>query len=89
MDFTMLVRLISLAALLAISGIGHCQYPLKPVTLVVAFPAGSDADLSARNLAQHAQKYANSQPIVVVNRPGASGAIACPPSRAISILPLK
>jgi tripartite-type tricarboxylate transporter receptor subunit TctC len=70
-----LVRLVSLAALIAISGTIQAQYPVKPVTLVVAFPAGSDADLSARNLAQHAQKYLSGHPVVVVNRPGASGAI--------------
>src|SRR5207244_2080201 len=31
--------------------------------------------LSGRNLAQHAQKFLNNQPILVVNRPGASTAI--------------
>jgi tripartite-type tricarboxylate transporter receptor subunit TctC len=61
--------------LLLACGALHAQYPAKPVTLVVPFPAGSDADLSARNLAQHAQKYIGTQPVVVVNRPGASGSI--------------
>ena len=37
--------------------------------------AGSDADLAARNLAQHAPRYLNGQSIVVMNQPGASGAI--------------
>jgi tripartite-type tricarboxylate transporter receptor subunit TctC len=50
-------------------------YPSKPITLVVAFPAGSDADLSARNLALHAQNLLGGQAIVVANRAGASGAI--------------
>lgn len=55
----------------------HAQsaYPSKPITLIAAFAAGGESDLSARNLAQHAQKYLNNQPLVVVNRVGASGQI--------------
>lgn len=49
-------------------------YPERPVTLVVPFSVGGDADLSARNLAAAAQKYVK-QPIVVSNRAGAGGAI--------------
>lgn len=66
---------IACAALLAIAGAAHAQYPSKPMTLVVPYSAGSDADLAARNLAQHAPRYLNGQPIVVMNQPGASGAI--------------
>jgi tripartite-type tricarboxylate transporter receptor subunit TctC len=50
-------------------------YPSKPITFIVPFAAGGDSDLSGRNLAQHAAKYLNNQPIVVVNRVGASGSI--------------
>jgi len=71
----MFVRVIALVALLAACGAVHGQYPAKPITLVVPFSAGSDADLAGRNLAEHAVKYLNHQPIVVVNQPGASGAI--------------
>jgi tripartite-type tricarboxylate transporter receptor subunit TctC len=53
----------------------HAQYPARPINLVVPFTAGSDADLAARNLAQHAPRYLNGQTIVVLNQPGASGAI--------------
>jgi putative tricarboxylic transport membrane protein len=53
----------------------HAQYPSRPINLVVPFTAGSDADLAARNLAQHAPRYLNGQNIVVMNQPGASGAI--------------
>jgi tripartite-type tricarboxylate transporter receptor subunit TctC len=66
--------MVSIVLLLACGAL-HAQYPAKPVTVVVPFPAGSDADLSARNLAQHTQKYLGNQPIVVANRPGASGSI--------------
>ena len=51
------------------------QYPSKPVTFVIPFAAGGDSDLSGRNVALHASKYLNNQPIVSVNRTGASGAI--------------
>jgi tripartite-type tricarboxylate transporter receptor subunit TctC len=53
----------------------HAQYPSRAILLVVPFTAGSDADLAARNLAQHAPRYLSGQSIVVVNQPGASGAI--------------
>ena len=67
----MLVQLIALVTLFAASGALHGQYPSKPMTLVVPFSAGSDADLAARNLAEHAVKYLGNQPIIVVNQPGA------------------
>ncbi|HKQ27164.1 MAG TPA: tripartite tricarboxylate transporter substrate binding protein, partial [Burkholderiales bacterium] len=50
-------------------------YPSKPITFVIPFAAGGDSDLSGRNVAVHASKYLNNQPIVSVNRTGASGAI--------------
>jgi tripartite-type tricarboxylate transporter receptor subunit TctC len=68
-------RLSAFALLALTCGTLHAEYPTKTVTIVVPFSAGSDADLSARNLAQHAEKYLGSQQIVVVNQPGASGAI--------------
>lgn len=70
-----LSRLCAFALLALACGTLHAEYPAKAVTIVVPFSAGSDADLSARNLAQHAEKYLGSQQIVVVNQPGASGAI--------------
>jgi len=63
------------AILFLVSGALHAQYPSRPITLVVPFTAGSDADLAGRNLAQHAPRHLNGQTIVVVNQPGASGAI--------------
>lgn len=50
------------------------NYPEKPVTMVVAFPAGGSADLIARSLAEH-MTAAWKQNVMVVNRAGASGNI--------------
>jgi tripartite-type tricarboxylate transporter receptor subunit TctC len=70
------LRLPAFALLAMLCGALHAQYPSKTVTIVVPFTAGSDADLSARNLAQHAEKYLGPQSnVIVVNQPGASGAI--------------
>lgn len=49
-------------------------YPDQPVTLVIPFSAGGDADGAARALAMIAQKTLG-QPLVPVNRAGASGGI--------------
>jgi tripartite-type tricarboxylate transporter receptor subunit TctC len=70
-----MMRALLLAGLLAASSLLHAQYPSRAILLVVPFTAGSDADLAARNLAQHASRYLNGQSIVVMNQPGASGAI--------------
>jgi tripartite-type tricarboxylate transporter receptor subunit TctC len=61
--------------LLFFAGTLQAQYPMRPINLVVPFPAASDADLAARNLAAHAPRYLNGQTIVVTNLPGASGSI--------------
>jgi tripartite-type tricarboxylate transporter receptor subunit TctC len=63
-------------ALLSACGAALAQgYPSKPITFVIPFAAGGDSDLSGRNIAQHAPKYLNNQPIVAMNRVGASGVI--------------
>lgn len=49
-------------------------YPSKPVTIVVPYPPAGQADLAARPLANALQAILK-QPFVVMNRPGAAGAV--------------
>ena len=49
-------------------------YPSRPVTIVVAFPPGGLADLTARPLATALERVLK-QPFVVTNKPGAAGAV--------------
>lgn len=51
------------------------DYPNKPIELICMFPGGSSADIVARLLADGLSKSLG-QPVIVVNRPGAGGAIA-------------
>jgi tripartite-type tricarboxylate transporter receptor subunit TctC len=50
-------------------------WPTKAVRLIVGFPGGSSPDLTARTLAEPLSR-ALGQPVIVENRPGASGNIA-------------
>ncbi len=50
------------------------KFPQRPIKLVVAFPAGGPTDLTMRQLAENASKILG-QPIIVENRPGASGSL--------------
>lgn len=70
-------KLCSLAlALAATLDIAHAQdtYPSKPVNMVVPFPPGGVADTVGRPVADAMARHLN-QPVVVVNRGGAGGAI--------------
>ncbi|WP_418119653.1 Bug family tripartite tricarboxylate transporter substrate binding protein [Variovorax sp. 350MFTsu5.1] len=50
-------------------------YPSHPIRLIVGFPAGGSADQSSRRLAEQLGRQLG-QPVIVDNRPGASGNIA-------------
>jgi tripartite-type tricarboxylate transporter receptor subunit TctC len=51
------------------------DFPVKPITLLVAFPAGGAGDVVMRAMAEVAGKKLG-QPVVVDNRVGASGTLA-------------
>jgi len=74
---TILHALVAAAANLALAALAQAQtaYPTRPVSLVVAFPAGSGADVIARIVAKGMETAAG-QTFIVVNRPGATGSIA-------------
>jgi tripartite-type tricarboxylate transporter receptor subunit TctC len=61
------------------------EFPTKPITLLVAFPAGGAGDIVMRAMAEIASKKLG-QPIIVDNRVGASGTLA-PATMAASAKP--
>jgi tripartite-type tricarboxylate transporter receptor subunit TctC len=72
-----LVAVLLLTAILAFGSVpGWAQYPTKPIELITPYGPGGESDLSARSLASVAHGYLG-QPVVVINRGGAGGAIAC------------
>lgn len=58
----------------ALPSLAQDSYPTRPVTLVVAYPAGGQNDIIARVVTQPLGGYWG-QPVVIDNRAGAGGAI--------------
>ena len=69
----MIRAFVAALALFATAAFGQV-FPSKPVHVIVPFPPGGGADALARTMAPYLQKLWG-QPIVVENRPGASGHI--------------
>jgi tripartite-type tricarboxylate transporter receptor subunit TctC len=69
------VVVVTLVILTTLSVLSYASdYPNKPITAIVPWGAGGGTDLNARVIAKEAEKYID-QPIVVVNREGATGTI--------------
>jgi tripartite-type tricarboxylate transporter receptor subunit TctC len=67
--------LLAAAAFALPAAAASTAYPAKPLKLIVPFPAGSGTDTGARVLGQWLTAKTG-QPVIVDNRPGASGFIA-------------
>jgi tripartite-type tricarboxylate transporter receptor subunit TctC len=68
------VTLAGIAILLAGAGTAMAQdnFPSKPITIVVPYPPGGSNDVFARTIAKEMGDHLK-QPVIVDNRPGASG----------------
>src|SRR4029077_19857614 len=63
------------AALPAVSRLASAQtYPVRPVRIIVGFPAGNASDIIVRLMAQSLSERLGQQ-FIVENRPGAGGSI--------------
>lgn len=59
------------------------SFPVKPIKLIIAFPAGGPTDITMRALAENASKVLGQQ-VVVENKAGAGGTL---PAQALQISP--
>lgn len=64
----------ALSLALFVGSIYAADYPTKPITLQIPYPAGGSTDVGGRIVASIAEK-AIGQPIVVLNRAGAGGQV--------------
>ena len=84
-------------ALPALSALGLAQaqgFPVRPIKLIIAFPAGGPTDITMRSLADNASKILG-QPVIVENKPGAGGSLpaqqlqgAAPDGYTVAQIPL-
>jgi tripartite-type tricarboxylate transporter receptor subunit TctC len=68
------VALALAAALVPCGASAQSDYPTKPVTMIVPFPPGGVADITARPLAETMGRMLQ-QPVVVENKAGAGGGV--------------
>ncbi len=65
----------AIAVAMVTNGASAQTYPDKPISWIVGFPAGGIADIGARILAKSLSAKLG-QPVIVENKPGATGVIA-------------
>lgn len=71
---SLLLAIVTAAIAGVLAGSAHAEYPERPITMIVPWTAGGSTDQTARVLAKAAEAELG-QPIVIVNRPGASTTI--------------
>ena len=71
MKFPHRIAICALAAL-ALATPALAQYPNRPITLIVPWPAGGSTDTHLRKLGELASKQLG-QPIIIENKPGFGG----------------
>ena len=75
-------QLLQSAAVLALPAVGSLGssfaqsqgFPVRPIKLIVAFPAGGPTDITMRALAENASKVLG-QAVIIDNKPGAGGTL--------------
>jgi tripartite-type tricarboxylate transporter receptor subunit TctC len=67
-----LIAIVALAS--AANADARSEYPNRPITIVVPYPAGGTADILARKIGEKLRGYLG-QPVIVENRTGAGGNI--------------
>ena len=77
--------LLPLSLVICVPSVQAQAYPSRPLRFIVPFPPGGVTDRMARLLSQRMTE-SWSQPVVVENRPGGSGIIACQAVTAICAL---
>jgi tripartite-type tricarboxylate transporter receptor subunit TctC len=73
--FVIILMQLSLLGGITQPGSGEEEYPTKPIEIVAPYTPGSSGDMTPRLVAEIAKKYLR-QPLIVINKPGAGGAIA-------------
>ncbi len=75
MKFLAASLLLTLGSIPTTAALAQDAYPTRPITIVIPYPAGGTSDAQVRMFQDELGKMLG-QPIVVDNRPGASGGIA-------------
>jgi len=68
-------RLVASVAILAFAIAAQAAYPDRPVQYIIPFPPGGESDIAAR-FQQQVFKVKYNQELIVLNKPGAGGALA-------------
>lgn len=73
-DITLSIVLLLFALLNLVTHAGAAQYPARPISIIVCFPAGGGADVATRTVSKYAAKELG-QNINIINVTGGNGAV--------------